>query len=72
MGGTELKWGAGHHWSPAGDGSALFTYFRSMFALVGHVAGDLNKKISFVVGILSTSFALALLGGSSIRARKYF
>jgi len=27
-----------------------------------HVAGDLNKTISFVVGVLSTSFARALLG----------
>jgi len=27
-----------------------------------HVAGDLNKTISFVVGVLSTSFAHALLG----------
>jgi len=27
-----------------------------------HVAGDLNKTISFVAGVLSTSFARALLG----------
>ena len=27
-----------------------------------HVAGDLNKTISFVVGVLTTSFARALLG----------
>ena len=27
-----------------------------------HVAGDLNKKISFVVGVLSTLLACALLG----------
>jgi len=35
-----------------------------MSAFRVHVAGDLNKKMSFVVGVLSTSFARphALLG----------
>jgi len=36
--------------------------FVSFLAFHVHVAGDLNKAISFVVGILSTSFARALLG----------
>jgi len=36
--------------------------------MVTHVTGDLNKAISFVVGVLSTSFARAY-SGSSIRAR---
>jgi len=37
-------------------------YFRSRLAFRVHVAGDLNKAISFVVAVLSTSFARALLG----------
>jgi len=31
-------------------------YFRSRLAFRVHVAGDLNKAISFVVAVLSTSF----------------
>jgi len=41
-------------------------FFRWAFVTVlifsFHVAGDLNKKIPFVVGVLLTSFARALLG----------
>jgi len=29
MGGTDFKWGAGHHWPPAGDDHGhTFTLFR--------------------------------------------
>jgi len=33
-----------------------------MSGLLGYVAGNLNKTISFVADIFSTSFARALLG----------
>jgi len=36
--------------------------FVPCLAFRAHVAGDLNKTISFVSGVLSTSFARALLG----------
>jgi len=42
---------------------SLFLYFRSAcLASRIHVAGGMNKTILFVAGVLSTSFACALLG----------
>jgi len=36
--------------------------FVSCLAFRVHIAGNMNKKLSFVIGVLSTSFAIALLG----------
>ena len=36
--------------------------FVSCLVFHVHVAGDMNKTISFVTGVLSTSFARTLLG----------
>jgi len=54
----------------------LFGPFHCSYTFVAclafriHVAGDLNNRISLVVGVLTTSFAHALHGtGSSIRVR---
>jgi len=40
----------------------MFIYFVSFLAFHIHFANDLNQKVSFVVAILSTSYARALLG----------
>jgi len=47
---------------------SLFIYFRSVSVLSRSCcsfAGDLNKTISFVVGVLSTAFARAYPGSSN-------
>ena len=51
-GGTDFKWGAGHHWPPAGDGPAWNTSFSGVSLQWNISVSDTSAKI-FILFLLS-------------------